>query len=343
MNRRAAPVMPPDLPLSGSAPLIGPFSGTAFSGVTATAPDGTSPAAPSPSGAPGSASEPGRPLVVSSSAFAASSSCARFAASGEFSSAICLAASAAGSSFGCFGLLRGVGLRRLRRIRGRVRGRRGGGRGRSRRRRTRRGRRSAARAVGRGHSRHVLRARDSRHVRGGRQRSRPRSTRRAGASGSGAAGAAGAASPPPPPGMEIAGRSTRETTSATWLGNSFKPGRTVSENCQMPTPSIAAAIITPASEDLDSRMSSVWKALPPPRDISWASWSSPASRQAPAGSRRNRARKLGSASSRSISRAATSASVGEVAIAYLTPGTAARAACPVRTPQAGRTPARACP
>ncbi len=141
----------------------------------------------------------------------------------------------------------------------------------------------------------------------------------AGASGSGAAGAAGAASPPPPPGMEIAGRSTRETTSATWLGNSFKPGRTVSENCQMPTPSIAAAIITPASEDLDSRMSSVWKALPPPRDISWASWSSPASRQAPAGSRRNRARKLGSASNRSISRAATSASVGEVAIAYLTP------------------------
>ena len=68
VNRRAAPVMPPDLPLSGSAPLTGPFSGDAFSGVTATAPEGTSADAPPPSGAPGSASEPGRALVVSSSA-----------------------------------------------------------------------------------------------------------------------------------------------------------------------------------------------------------------------------------------------------------------------------------
>src|SRR3954462_14016032 len=71
---------------------------------------------------------------------------------------------------------------------------------------------------------------------------------------------------------------------------------------------MAAAIITPARLDLDSRMSSVYIALPPPTDISRASSSSPASRQAAAGSRRNLARNAGSASSRSISFAATSAS-----------------------------------
>ena len=76
---------------------------------------------------------------------------------------------------------------------------------------------------------------------------------------------------------------------------------------------MAAAIITPARLDLDSRMSSVCIALPPPIDISWARLSSPASRQAPAGSRRNRARNAGSASRRSSSLAATSAS-DEVAI-----------------------------
>src|SRR5919199_1137227 len=81
----------------------------------------------------------------------------------------------------------------------------------------------------------------------------------------------------------------------------------------MPTPSIAAAIITPAKDDLDSRMSSVCIALPPPSDISWASCSSPASRQAPAGSRRKRARNSRSASRRPISFAATSASEGVVA------------------------------
>ena len=52
-------------------------------------------------------------------------------------------------------------------------------------------------------------------------------------------------------------------------------------------PSMAAAIITPASEDLDSRMSSVCIALPAPTDISSATWSRPASRHAPAGSLRN--------------------------------------------------------
>ena len=71
---------------------------------------------------------------------------------------------------------------------------------------------------------------------------------------------------------------------------------------------MAAAIITPARLDFDSRMSSVIIALPPPTDISWASSSSPASRQAPAGSRRKRARNAGSASRRSISLAARSAS-----------------------------------
>src|SRR3954447_5044857 len=81
----------------------------------------------------------------------------------------------------------------------------------------------------------------------------------------------------------------------------------------MPTPSIAAAIITPASEDLDSRMSSVCIALPAPTDISCASCSRPASRHAPAGSRRKRARNSRSARSRSISFAATSASDGVIA------------------------------
>src|SRR3954471_12365120 len=76
---------------------------------------------------------------------------------------------------------------------------------------------------------------------------------------------------------------------------------------------MAAAIITPARLDLDSRMSSVYIALPPPTDISRASSSSPASRQAAAGSRRNFVRNAGSASRRSISFAPTSAS--NVAIA----------------------------
>src|SRR6201995_5114177 len=70
---------------------------------------------------------------------------------------------------------------------------------------------------------------------------------------------------------------------------------------------MAAAIITPARLDLDSRMSSVYIALPAPSAISSASSSRPASRHAPAGSRRNRARNAGSGSRRSISFAATSA------------------------------------
>src|SRR5919199_3672912 len=76
---------------------------------------------------------------------------------------------------------------------------------------------------------------------------------------------------------------------------------------------MAAAIITPARLDLDSRTSSVYIALPAPSDISSASSSSPASRHAAAGSRRKRARNAGSASSRSIRRAATSASVLAIA------------------------------
>src|SRR6185437_13220512 len=72
---------------------------------------------------------------------------------------------------------------------------------------------------------------------------------------------------------------------------------------------MAAAIITPASEDLDSRTSSVCIALPAPSAISSASPSRPASRQAAAGSFRNRLRNSASASRRSISRAATSASL----------------------------------
>src|SRR4051794_33602674 len=86
----------------------------------------------------------------------------------------------------------------------------------------------------------------------------------------------------------------------------------------MPTPSMAAAIITPAREDLDSRMSSVCIALPAPTDISLATCSRPASRQAAAGSRRNFARKAGSTSRRSISLAAMSASDGGGVAATLT-------------------------
>src|SRR5215211_5411993 len=76
----------------------------------------------------------------------------------------------------------------------------------------------------------------------------------------------------------------------------------------MPTPSMAAAIITPARLDFDSRWSSVIIALPAPIDISAASSSRPALRHALAGSRRNSARNAGSPSRRSISFAAMSAS-----------------------------------
>src|SRR5918995_7096605 len=71
---------------------------------------------------------------------------------------------------------------------------------------------------------------------------------------------------------------------------------------------MAAAIITPARLDFDSRWSSVIIALPAPIDISSASSSRPALRHALAGSRRNSARNCGSPSSRSISWAAMSAS-----------------------------------
>src|SRR5829696_8245345 len=76
----------------------------------------------------------------------------------------------------------------------------------------------------------------------------------------------------------------------------------------MPTPSMAAAIITPARLDFDSRWSRVIIALPAPSAISSASSSRPAERQADAGSRRNSARNAGSTSRRSISWAAMSAS-----------------------------------
>src|SRR3954453_2595482 len=76
----------------------------------------------------------------------------------------------------------------------------------------------------------------------------------------------------------------------------------------MPMPSMAAAIITPARLDFDSRTSSVIIALPAPSAISSAKLSSPAARHAVAGSRRNSARNDGSASRRSISLAAMSAS-----------------------------------
>src|SRR3954469_4106902 len=76
----------------------------------------------------------------------------------------------------------------------------------------------------------------------------------------------------------------------------------------MPMPSMAAAIITPARLDLDSRTSRVIIALPAPSDISSARLSSPAARHALAGSRRNSARNAGSGRRRSISLAAMSAS-----------------------------------
>ena len=75
-------------------------------------------------------------------------------------------------------------------------------------------------------------------------------------------------------------------------------------------PSMAAAIITPARLERDSRRSSVCIALPAADlDISSASSSSPASRHVRAGSRRKRSRNAGSASRRSISWAAMSDSV----------------------------------
>ena len=146
------------------------------------------------------------------------------------------------------------------------------------------------------------------------------------AAGSAAASAASAALPPSGSGgavvlgggarlPPIAGRLTRLRTSPIASGMSSRWGATCSANCMMPTPSIAAAIITPARLDLDSRMSKVIIALPAPICISSASSSSPASRHASAGLRRKRARNAGSMSRRSISFAATSAS-DEVAIAH---------------------------
>src|SRR4051812_14105247 len=79
-------------------------------------------------------------------------------------------------------------------------------------------------------------------------------------------------------------------------------------------PSMAAAIITPARLERDSRRSSVCIAPPAASDISSASSSSPASRQAMAGLRRKRARNAGSASRRSISWAAMSASVADTGL-----------------------------
>ena len=137
----------------------------------------------------------------------------------------------------------------------------------------------------------------------------------------GSAGAAGAdgggegESAPP-----MAGRLTRLSTSPIASGMSSRCGATCSTNCITPTPSIAAAIITPARLDFDSRMSRVIIALPAPIDISCASSSSPASRQASAGLRRKRARNAGSTSRRSISLAATSASD----VAIVSPQVAAR-------------------
>src|SRR4051794_31276807 len=80
---------------------------------------------------------------------------------------------------------------------------------------------------------------------------------------------------------------------------------------------MAAAIITPARLDFDSRTSSVIIALPAPSAISSASWSRPAARQAAAGSRRNCVRNAGSTSRRSISLAATSASVADTRLRLL--------------------------
>ena len=66
----------------------------------------------------------------------------------------------------------------------------------------------------------------------------------------------------------MAGRLTRLRTSPIASGMSSRCGATCSANCMMPTPSIAAAIITPARLDLDSRMSRVIIALPAPSCIS---------------------------------------------------------------------------
>src|SRR3954453_15711856 len=76
-------------------------------------------------------------------------------------------------------------------------------------------------------------------------------------------------------------------------------------------PSMAAAIITPARLERDSRRSNVCIAPPAASDISSASSSSPASRQATAGLRRKRARNAGSTSRRSIRWAAMSALVAD--------------------------------
>src|SRR4051794_8686400 len=85
---------------------------------------------------------------------------------------------------------------------------------------------------------------------------------------------------------------------------------------------MAAAIITPARLDFDSRTSSVIIALPAPSAISSASSSRPASRQAAAGSRRNVARNAGSTSRRSISLAATSDSFAAMRLALRKPAEA---------------------
>ena len=127
----------------------------------------------------------------------------------------------------------------------------------------------------------------------------------------GAATAARDTSGPPPsePRPGSAGRFTRLSTSPTEPDTSSRCGTTCWENSYTPMPSMAAAIITPARLERDSRMSSVCIALPAPSCISSARLSSPASRQASAGLRRKRSRNAGSASRRSISLAAMSVSV----------------------------------
>ena len=138
-------------------------------------------------------------------------------------------------------------------------------------------------------------------------------TSSAGASGSGSTGLLGSGAPAsePPPGS--AGRLTRLSTSPTEPDRSSMCGTTCLENSYTPMPSMAAAIITPARLERDSRTSSVCIALPAPSCISSARLSSPASRHAATGSRRKRSRNAGSASSRSISRAARSVSVAATA------------------------------
>ena len=138
-------------------------------------------------------------------------------------------------------------------------------------------------------------------------------TSSAGASGSGSTGLLGSGAPAsePPPGS--AGRLTRLSTSPTEPDRSSMCGTTCLENSYTPMPSMAAAIITPARLERDSRTSSVCIALPAPSCISSARPSSPASRHAATGSRRKRSRNAGSASSRSISRAARSVSVAATA------------------------------